>query len=239
MRPRLLLVLLLVLVPACTTHKKTVVPPDPDAARNRLAQLADLTAKASYDATYKFAQRGTGARGTVRIRQVPPQYRIDIATKDVASFYYLRSQVISCSQKGAKKACFLVARPGEEIPSLFDPGVQRLFRDAVVDLAAHPADYTVSVVPPTPPTATPAPSPVLANECFLVNRAPATASAAPERAGFENGTYCFGTEGIATLIDVSSGSLTLLSVGAPPTSAAFKPITTVTKLPNLSPTPKK
>jgi len=135
---RLLLVLLLVLtLPACKKDHTPAPTPDPNAARDRLAQLADLTAKASYDATYKFAQRGGGGRGTVRIRQAPPQYRIDIATKDVASFYYLRTQVISCSQKGTKKACFLVARPGEEIPSLFDPGVQRLFRDAVIDDFLH------------------------------------------------------------------------------------------------------
>jgi hypothetical protein len=246
---RLPLVLAFVLLlPACKEHKQAG---DPDAAlkaaRARLAQLADATAQGVYDATYRFVQQGSNASGTIRIRQSPPYYRIDIATKDTASFFSLHSGIVSCSRKGKKKSCFLVARPGEEVPALFDPGVQRLFRDAVIDLAANPDDYLVSVVPSASASATSSPSGSTpsasasgppAGECFLVNRPKPPAFTTPgQRIGFENGTYCFVSDGIATRIEVASGSLTLVKLGPPPTAAAFKPITKVVKLPNLAPTP--
>jgi hypothetical protein len=233
-----LLLALVLLAPACkhnTTPPAATPTDDLAAARARLAVLAQATASGIYDATYVFVQQGTNARGTIRIRQRPPFYRIDIARKDTASFFSLHRGIVSCSRKGKKKSCFLVARPGEEVPALFDPGVQRLFRDAVEDLAAHPDEYAVSRLP-GPPSASSSPAAlgVAPGECFLVNRPKPTATTAPRtRVGFENGTYCFTQDGMATLIDVNSGSLTLVKVGPAPTMAAFKPITTVVKLPTL------
>jgi hypothetical protein len=238
-RPVRILAVLLLFATACKHETK---PPDPNAelnaARARLAVLAEATANATYDATYRFVQQSSSASGNIRIRQAPPQYRIDITTKDTASFFSLKTGTVSCSLKKKQKSCFLVARPGEEVPPLFDPGVQRLFRDAVEDLSAHPTDYVVTrVLPSVTPSAsaTPSRAPLPQGECFLVNR---TASASPGTgAGFENGTYCFAEQGVATQIDVASGTLTMIAVGAPPEARAFKPFAKVQKLPNLSPTP--
>jgi hypothetical protein len=248
-RPCVLLAAVL-LLPACTSHKKA--PADPDAegrrVRGRLAVLAQATANAEYDATYHFVQHPSNAHGQIRIRQSPPQYRIDVIAKGQASFFALRTGIVSCSQKAKKKTCFLVARPGEEVPALFDPGVQRLFRDAVADLAANPNDYVVTEAPP--PTETPSasvsasasvsPSPSAAalpvGECFAITRS-ASAPPASEKGGFEDGTYCFAEQGVATSITVASGTLTLTALGPPPDATAFKPPTTVQKLPDLTPTP--
>jgi hypothetical protein len=235
------LVLLLAAV-ACTGGEdpKPVGPTfDPDAAqrdaRARLAVLARATADGAYDAEYRFLQTDSKASGTVRIRQAPPRYRIDIQARRSASFFALMSGVVSCSTKGTKESCFLVARPGEEVPSLFDPGVQRLFRDAVEQLAADPNAYLVEKVDPPTPTPSAAPR-IPAGECFRVSRAASTPS--PDQpAGFEDGTYCFAEQGVATSITVSSGTLTLVKLGGAPKAAAFKPPAKVQKLPDLSPTP--
>jgi hypothetical protein len=246
---RLLLALLLVLVPACKDKKAA---PDPDAglreARARLAVLAGATANGAYDAQYRFLQLPSNTTGVIRIRQSPPQYRIDIVSRDGASFFALKNGIVSCSSKGTKKTCFLVARPGEEVPALFDPGVQRLFRDAVEDLAAHPGSYVVTKAA-APPTATPTASastpsasgsptslPIPDGECFTVARTDRTPD--PDQpVGFEDGTYCFAASGVATSISVASGTLTLVKLLGPPPAAAFKPQAKVQKLPDLSPSP--
>ena len=242
---------LLLLLTACTDKKKA---PDPDAAlrdaRARLAVLAGATANAAYDAQYRFTQLPSNTAGRIRIRQSPPQYRIDIIRKEGASFFALRTGVVSCSSKGTKKTCYRVAGPGQPVPELFDPGVQRLFRDAVEDLAANPNDYLVTPVDPSPtpttsasatapatPSATPSGSlPIPAAECFRVERTVSTPDPGDE-SGFENGTYCFAEQGVATSITVNSGTLTLVKLLGPPTANAFKPPAKVQKLPAVTPTP--
>ena len=250
--PRLLALLAcLALVVGCTNDAKKKPPAIDDgseaarAARGRLAVLAQATANGAYDATYTFVQHPSNTGGVIRIRQSPPQYRIDVVGKnDTASFYALRSgNVVSCSRTPKKKTCFLVARKGEEVPPLFDPGVQRLFRDAVQDLATNPTDYDVTPVPaPTgTPTPTPTATPAAVGECFTVNRTDAAPTPSP-RGGFENGTYCFSeADGVATRIEDASGTMTLTKLRPAPAADAFKPITKVLKLPELtpSPTPKK
>ena len=248
MRTRLVALLAAVaLLGACTEDKPAPPTPSPTedalaAARARLAVLARATADgvydATYDVTYRVPQAAQGSKGTIRIWQRPPLYRIDIIGKDVATYLVVATGIVSCSVKGAKKTkrCFLVARTGEQPPALFDPGVQRLFRDVVEDLAAHPADYTVVAVPfPTPTAAvSPSPRPVPASECFTVTR---TASPSSNKTGFENGTYCLAERGFATYIDVESGTLRLSHFGPPPSANVFKPIAKVERLPDLTPSP--
>lgn len=156
----------LALLGGCTDSKpERPTPAEEEAsARARLAVLAQKTADGAYDATYRFVQRPSNATGTIRIRQDPPQYRIDVTSRGTASFFALTTGVVSCTIKLPRgTTCFLVARAGEEIPALFDPGVQRLFRDAVEELAKHPNDYRVTrverpaaaVSPPEAPPSTP------------------------------------------------------------------------------------
>lgn len=248
----------LLLAIACTDSKKPT-PPDPQAdARGRLAVLAQATADGEYDATYRFVQRPSNATGSIRIRQVPPQYRIDVTSKGTASFFALDTGIVSCAIKPKATSCFLVARPGEEVPPLFDPGVQRLFRDAVEELARNPNDYVVtlleistspsepgtpSVAPTVTPSVTPSGSPSAAvplpvGTCFAVERlsslSPSPGTAA---AGFENGTYCFAEQGVATRIEVESGVLELVALGGQPNSTWFSIPARIQQLPSLSPTP--
>jgi hypothetical protein len=245
-RTAVLLATLLVL-PACTHPKKKADPnAELNAARGRLAILAQATANGSYIATYRFVQRSDGTAGTIRFVQAPPRYRFDVSVHNSASYFELPTGVVSCARKEKKKTCFLVARPGEEVPELYDPVLPRLFRDAVADLAANPTEYVVRQVPfpsesVSPPAASPAPSatPLPTGECYAVTRTSATPSAS--RTGFEDGTYCFAEQGLATYIDVTTGTITLTAIGGTPTDASFKPTTKVQKLPDLtpSPTPKK
>ena len=236
--PRLVLALLLLVAPACDGGDSG--PGDPDRAlrdaRARLAVLAHATANGVYDAEYRFVQLPSNTSGTIRIRQSPPQYRIDIESRDAAAFFALTTGVVSCSVKAKKRTCFQVAKPGEEVPALFDPGVQRLFRDAVEDLAANPSEYIVTRVDTPPSASAPTPGPsVPVGECFAVTRAD-IAPDPGEETGFEDGTYCFAEQGVATSISVASGTLTLVRLRAKPPAAAFKPIAKVQKLPEV-PTP--
>lgn len=238
--------LALLLLTACTEKEK----PDPGAAlreaRARLAVLAQATADAEYDAQYRFVQLPSNTAGVIRIRQSPPAYRIDIIRTDGASFFALPRGAVSCSSKGTKKTCYRVSGPGEEVPELFDPGVQRLFRDAVEDLAANPGDYLVTKVDATPaatgsapptPAATPSGSlPIPPAECFRVERTAGTPNPT-EEVGFENGTYCFAERGVATSVSVDSGMLTLVKLLGPPPAAAFKPPAHIRDLPKLTPKP--
>lgn len=251
--------MLLLLALACTKGEPKPTPSaDPEAAaRGRLAVLAQKTADGEYDATYRFVQRPSDATGTIRIRQVPPQYRIDVTSKGTASFLSLHSGVVSCTVKAQGSSCFLVARPGEEVPPLFDPGVQRLFRDAVEELAKNPNGYRVTEVTPplatqhaTPTAAatlmpqspgatpTPSPAPLPVGVCFEVERL-STPSPGTTAAGFENGTYCFAEEGVATRIEVQSGVLDLVALGGTPNSTWFAPPAKVQQLPALTPTPTR
>lgn len=270
---------LLLALTACTDGGAKKVPPDPDAelrdARARLAVLAQATANGTYDAEYRFLQLPSNTAGTIRIRQAPPQYRIDIQSRGGASFFSLKTGTVSCSARnttqGRKRTCFLVAKPGEPVPQLFDPGVQRLFRDAVADLAENPGNYLVTRVdappaatptgtptgtssgttaplPPTttPPattspsgTASPSGSTLPTGECFRVERTSANTKSPGTEAGFEDGTYCFAEEGVATSITVASGTLTLVILRGAPEANAFNPPAKVQELPAVSPSPSK
>ena len=237
-------VLLAVLAAGCTDDPAT---PDREpgdrltVAQRRLAGLAGLAATASYDVTYDLAAR-SGGEGTIRIVAAPPSYRVDVALGGTPSTFIQRAgTVVSCTTAAGRASCFLVARPGEPVPDLFDPGVQRLFSDAVTDLAANPAAYAVDVV-------TPSASPGGRVECFDVRRLEptedesASSGALPtsDPTGFETGQYCFGSDGVLTRLAVSTGTLTLKARGPAPTASLFDPPATPVALPDLpssSPTP--
>jgi len=221
-------------------------------AQQQLAGLAGLAAAASYDATYDLDAR-TGDTGTIRIVALPPSYRVDVTLRGAEPSIYIQKSgtVVSCRLKTGKPSCFLVARPGEPVPEIFDPGVQRLFSDAVADLGANPAGYLVDVIPSEPLAVGTVPA-----TCFDVRRAgpSASPSASPDPSpstanpvdptGFETGEYCFADDGLLTRVAVSTGALVLKSRGAAPTLKLFDAPAKPAALPDLataaaSPTPTR
>jgi len=218
-------------------------------AQRELATIAGLAARASYDATYSLAA-ATGESGTLRIVASPPSYRVDVSLGGTPSiFIQHEGTVVSCATKASTPSCFLVARPGEPVPELFDPGVQRLFIDAVADVAAHPERYDVAAAAPA------SPAPIEASACFDVERLDPSASASTSTStstsasatappvdptGFETGQYCFATDGLLTRLAVSTGTLRLTKRGPAPTPALFSPPASPAALPDLpSPSPPR
>ena len=226
------------LLAGCSDDPPAKPDPEPSEAlsapQRRLAELAGLAATAAYDVTYALSA-ASGDKGTIRIVAAPPSYRVDVTLGggEPSTFIQRDGTVTSCTRKSGKASCFLVARPGEPVPELFDPGVQRLFSDAVAELAAHPDDYSVEAVAAAAPAD---------DECFDVRRSAfassASASAGPtptttNPTGFETGQYCFGSDGVLTRLDVTTGTLTLQSRGTAPTAALFDPPASPIALPDL------
>jgi hypothetical protein len=246
-----LLAALATLAGACNDDPKQAEPtpsptpsvslsPTPSPEQAELARLAGLTAKLRYDATYNFVAPATKDSGAIRIVAAPPYFRLDIGTGGtVAIFIVSPSRTVTCNIKGTEKSCFLVAGKGEEVPDLFDPGIQRLFSDAVRDLAANPLNYTVSTASPLD-----LPGKLPTGTCFEVSKeAGAPGGVGPEDpTGFETGRYCFARNGLLTSLAVSTGRMTLRKIDKVPALSAFNavaPVKTLPKLPSPTPTPKR
>ncbi len=212
--------------------------PSPDLTIDQLAlaELADRGAKATYDGRYDFVASPGGEKGTIRIVATPPKYRIEIAGPGRTALYFdLAGEKISCSVKDAKTTCLLVARPGEPAPELFDPGVDRIFRDAVAELAARPGSYGVKRLPDAP-----AREAIPKASCFQVQRVVPAASASgvlDQAAGFETGNYCFAELGVLTSVTISTGTMTLTALSVTVPAALFTPPATPAALPSLTPSP--
>jgi hypothetical protein len=230
------------LTASCTSEtKKTTASPAPNTARQQLAALASKTAAAAYDATYDFEARTAGGKGTLRIVAMPPtRYRLDVVSGGkTAQFYDVEAGVVSCALKpGAPTTCVLVAKKGEPVPDIFDPGVQHLFTTGPKALADNPDGYDVRSLPDAPAVAG-----LPAGKCFHVERladlqtlSPGTVT--PPGEGFESGDYCFDpASGVLTSAKVTSGTLTLSKLGPAPTAAEFEPPAKPVPLPSTSATP--
>ncbi len=207
------------------TASPTPLPTGDPRAAAELAALAGRAAKASYDATYDFTASTVRSRGTLRIVAAPPRFRVDIALGPASvQFYQLPIGAVTCRvpAAGAASICDLVAKPGAAVPDAFDPGVQRLFTTGLDALARDPAGFAITSIEGAPPSGTP-------SRCFRVIRLadlqPVTpGTVTPPGKGFDTGDYCFEpATAVLTAAHVTSGSLTLQSVGAPPGDAAFTP----------------
>lgn len=231
------LTLLLLGAAACTNGTDPQATPSPTAppltaAQERLAELAQAAATSTYDATYAFSAPATKRSGTIRIFSRPPDLRVDVAQQGTRALYFSTSDgTISCTVKPRKQDCFLVAEPGEPVPSTFDPGVQKLFTDAVAALAADPAGYDVAeLADRTKSGALPA------AECFQVDRV-VVPSPGTDATGFEDGQYCFAERGMLTSVRVQTGTLSLRAIGPVPDNGDFRPPVPPKRLPSLTPTP--
>ena len=240
-RPALALVLLLA---ACTNGSPDPAPsaspsPTPSASPTLtpeqldLARLANKVVTSRYDAVYVFEAPATRDVGSLRILASPPNYPVDITNRGSTSIFIVTAaRTVSCSiTPQNKRSCFLVARAGEEIPDLFDPGVQHLFSDAVADLGKNPMAYQVTRTPNVR-----LPGGLPDGYCFDVRRVDPIAGEDP--VGFETGRYCIAERGVLTQLSVTTGRITLKKLGPPPAAAQFNPIAPVAALPDLSPKPK-
>jgi hypothetical protein len=230
------------LASACTTSKPAA--PGPSAASQpalsraqvALAALATRAAGAAYDATYRLTTTLSSKPGTIRVITLPPgRIRVDVTTQGVVASSYMTSiGAVSCkTQKGKKPTCLLVARPGEKVPSAFDPGVQRLFSDAAAELGRDPGTFDVSALPARPKSGK-----LPAATCFHVQRKTTAALPAQDPSGFETGDYCFSAGGVPTSLKVNYGTLSLAALGARPTAKLFVPPVKPMQLPALTPPPK-
>jgi hypothetical protein len=237
-RPALALLLALT---ACTGDPPDPAPsPSPTASPSpalsadqvELARLATKAATARYDATYGFEAPATTAVGLLRIAASPPSYRVDITNHGSTSIFLATpARTVSCSITPAgTRSCFLVARAGEEVPDLFDPGVQHLFSDAVADLGQNPGAYVVRRARNIR-----LPGGLPDGFCFDVQRAAPILGEDP--VGFESGRYCFAERGVMMLLAVKTGRITLRTLAGPPGPAVFQPVAPVAALPDATPSP--
>ena len=216
-----------------TPSETPSVAPTPTPEQSDLARLANKVVYNRYDAVYGFEAPATKDRGSLRILASPPNYRVDITNRGTTSIFLVtRTRTVSCSITALnKRSCFLVARAGEEVPDLFDPGVQHLFSDAVADLGKNPLAYEVTRVANVR-----LPGGLPDGYCFDVERAEPVTGEDP--VGFESGRYCFAERGVMVLLAVKTGRITLKKLGTAPKPAQFQPIAPVSALPDLTPTPR-
>jgi hypothetical protein len=244
-----LLVALPLLAGACSDDKPTTEPsetpspsisvsPSPSPEQLELGRLAGLAAVAKYDASYRFVESSTKKAGILRIVALAPYFRLDVTTDGTTAIFLTSpNRTVSCSVRGTKKSCFLAARKGEKVPDLFDPGLQRLFSDAVKDLAANPLNYAVTSSPNFD-----LPGKLPTGKCFAVDKAPgAPGGSGPEDpTGFETGRYCFSPGGLLTHLSVETGRITMMKISPTPDIKDFNAPAPVKSLPPLpSPTPSK
>ena len=194
-------------------------------ARERVAQLA-MAAPRTFDATYRLDSKGKRPNADVRMRVIHDRFRLDIKRGSETSILISGAHgVISCQQesKGERPArgnCLLVSKNNRTIPRLFDPQLQRLFRNTMDALAHSHSDVHVSRAGTWQ-----APNHLGPAECFDV-RGP----------DVENGTYCLLTRsgsnvGLLARAVFDSGSLNIRSVKHVVRPESFKPPTSPTPLP--------
>lgn len=173
----------------------------------------------------------TGA-ASVRVYVTPSAYRVDVAEKaSIASLYGGAAKpTVACTLASGKATiCYTAAAPGAAVPTAFDAGVQRVFTSDLPTLAQARAD--VDVTEKRPPAAVLATAP--SARCFVV----AVASPKPR---IDAGTYCLDLAGLPLQLVFPSGTLTLASRGATPTTAQLTPPVAPRPLPpgvSTSPSP--
>lgn len=194
-------------------------------ARERAAQLAS-TAPQAFDATYRLDSKGKRPDANVRMRAIRDRFRLDIKTGAQTSVLISGGRgVISCQQKSkgerpARGNCLLVSKNDRNIPRLFDPQIQNIFRGTMDALARLHSDVHVRRAGTWQP-----PHHLGSAECFEV-RGPDVPS----------GTYCLLAVpgryvGLLARAVFDSGSLSLRFVEGVVRPDSFKPPTSPTPLP--------
>lgn len=185
-------------------------------ADEALAALAERGAAADFTARYALDST-EGPDATVQVFKRDSRYRVDITQHGItAQLMTTAKGLVSCQRRGVAADCFLVAAPGERLPALLDPGLQRIFTSALDLLAGDTDSVRVSRAEPLPSSTTrPAAS------CFAVSGE-----------GIDDGEYCLLDNGIPARASFAAATLELLDTGEPPPADVFLPPTKPTPLPN-------
>lgn len=195
------------------------VAPESDGSGPRadeaLAALAKRGAAANFTARYSL-DSSEGPDATVQVFKRGSRYRVDI-TQDGITAQLIRTAkgLVSCQRRGVAADCFLVAAPGEQLPALLDPGLQRIFTTGLELLAADHESVQVRRAEPLPSSTGPAAS------CFAVSGE-----------GIDDGEYCLLDSGIPARASFAAATLELLGTGEPPPADAFVPPAKPTPLPD-------
>lgn len=193
--------------------------------RDRAAQLTALAPEA-FDATYRLQTRGKRPDAKVRMRARGERFRLDVARhRTTALLLASPSGIVSCRVKDVKKgknkrSCFLVAKTLKNLPALFDPQLQRLFRSTTKRLSRNHNGLTVK-----PAKSWKAPKQYGVAECFDVRGK-----------GLSRGTYCYLAKpgpliGLLARVKFPSGNLELRSVKRVIREGTFRPPVRPTPLP--------
>jgi hypothetical protein len=194
-------------------------------ARERAAQLTAL-APTVFDANYRLEARGKRPDAMVRMRTKGDKFRLDVERgRTTAVLFTSRRGVVSCQIEDAKKgktqrACFLVAKHLNGLPTIFDPQVQRLFRSTTDRIARNRKALTIKRAPPWR-----APAPYGPAECFRVRGLQV-----------DRGTYCYLAKpgpliGLLARVEFPSGTLSLRTVNRSVRAQTFQPPVRPTPIP--------
>jgi hypothetical protein len=187
-------------------------------APQALGDLARRGVATSFSGTYALDSTDPKRPdATVTIARLDTSFRVEIASGDSRALLLTdRRGLVSCQLGGSKHTCLLVAKPGQEPPKVFDPGVQRLVTSDLAAFAAAATDLQVAAA-----DALPAQGELPPAQCFTV-----------AGKGVDNGEYCLTAEGLLRRAKFPSGTLTLTTVGAEPTSKDFDAPLTPKPLPH-------
>lgn len=185
-----------------------------DDASARAARAIGSTSTARYSLT---ATDGTTAQ--VVVARAGRQLRLDLVHGPRTDSLLLGADgtAVSCHLSGAgsgsKPTCLRLAGPGQPLPPLLDPGLERVMTASLTYLAAGVATARATASLPESPA-------LPAAQCYDVSGI-----------GQDAGTYCLSTDGLLRRAVFPSGTLDLVSVGAPPAAATFAPPVRPTPLP--------
>lgn len=124
---------------------------------------------------------------------------------------------VSC-QVAATTTCLKVAGPGQPVPELFDPGLQRVFTDDLTGLADGRGGPVAAAAPVAATGSLPA------ADCYAV----------AGDSGVDAGTYCLSADGVVRRATFASGTLDLAALGAAPAATVFTPPASPQPLPTSS-----
>jgi hypothetical protein len=196
-------------------------------AAERAQQLSAL-APDRFKASYRLTTRGNLPDAKVLMRVLGERFRLDLTHgRTTAVLVYGRRGIVSCrirqpasKEDRIERVCFLVAETPRQLPALFDPGIQRLFRPTTLALSRGGKQVMVRR-----DGTWKAPHRLGEAECFAVRG---------ERV--ERGRYCYLAEpgpniGLLARAVFPSGTLELRDVSSALRSGAFRPPVRPTPLP--------